>query len=238
MMAGHPQVKVATFQPCDCSFSNETHLLVGYKIVDLVYGNAVAISYTWGEFDCRKVILGHDGHGSVVEVCLGQEWCIEDVVQALARIRREHARSRGCWMDQLCLPQMNPVERRDIVMQISDIYRTFRTVVMLCGNTCRCFNALGALSLVRERTNVKLIDTILDAVFRTLQQNCWDPFRVSSYFQRLWTRQEFRYSIEISVVWSSNGTRDCVRSVSDWKSLSPYSQKILQRINSFENPVE
>ena len=71
MMAGHAQVKVATFKPCNCSFSSQTHLLVAYKIVDLTYGNAVAISYTWGEFDRRKVILGHDGHGTAVEVCLG-----------------------------------------------------------------------------------------------------------------------------------------------------------------------
>jgi hypothetical protein len=157
-MTSAPLIKTAVFKLCFCRLSSQTHLQVGYTLVPLEYGHPVAISYASGDFDREKVAIGHDEDGNEAKLCLGQEWAIQDVIQGLARICREHARGRGCWIDQLCIPQHDPLERRRIIMQIPKIYLTFRTVVMLCGNPCQCFRKFAALSLVRYNTNILVFD--------------------------------------------------------------------------------
>jgi hypothetical protein len=56
--------------------------------------------------------------------------------------------------------------------------------------------------------------------------NCADPFRVSSYFDRLWTRQEIHYSHEVSVVWCSNTSRPSTKTTSKVDSLAPYAREL------------
>lgn len=72
-MTSAPLIKLAVFKLCHhCSFSSQTHLQVGYRLVPLEYGNAVAISYAWGDFDGEKFAIGHGEDDNEVKLCLGQ----------------------------------------------------------------------------------------------------------------------------------------------------------------------
>jgi hypothetical protein len=57
-----PQTDVAKLDFCyedGCSFSDKLHLAAKLERVELEKSHAVAISYTWGEFDRRDVDIGH-----------------------------------------------------------------------------------------------------------------------------------------------------------------------------------
>ena len=227
-------IRTARLKLCNCRFSSYTHLRTYYQYVPLEYGNAVAISYAWGDFDQRDVSIGHDEYGKEVKLCLGHEWPVDDVVQGLARICREHSRGRGCWMDQLCIERGNPKAKRNILMQIPTIYRTLRTLIMLPGSPCRCFRALAAISFTLDIASPELDCIPSNLLTGDLNRTCCEPYGVSSYFHRLWTMQELQYSSEIMVVWCSRVARRCVPTGSDLTTLPIYAQQILQRSKSHE----
>jgi hypothetical protein len=86
--------------------------VVGFKTVRRSHGYAVAISYTLGEFDRRKVVIGYDDQKEPIKTCLGVERNTKDFEISMARIFREHSRRKGVWIDQLCIPQDDPVEQK------------------------------------------------------------------------------------------------------------------------------
>lgn len=226
------KVTVATFRICHCELADVEHLLVGLKSVPLQISNVVAISYTWGEFEPRRpVTIGHMDDGKLIEMQLGQEWAIEDLIRSLARICRGHSRDHGVWIDQLCLPQDNKAERRKAIMQIPNVYRTFKTVVLMCGKPCGCFRLGVALYIIGEQTGLSMYRLLADKFDFDQARICYDHFGASSYFDRLWTQQEFIYSTHLSVVWCSplaDGFR-CINRRRDVRNLSKYAQLVLQR---------
>jgi hypothetical protein len=81
--------RVAKFEFChdnECNFSNELHLIVTTDHVELERGNAVALSYTWGEFHRKSKIIGHQSDGTAVQFELGEEWVVEDLIARLAML--------------------------------------------------------------------------------------------------------------------------------------------------------
>lgn len=138
-------VNVVLLKSCQdqkCTFSTGLHLLVTSKTTSLERGNATAISYTWGEFDRRNVIVGHDKLGNIVKMQLGREWKTEEVVKTLANICAEEDGSGACWVDQLCIPQDHPELVRRIIGQIPSIYRSFDVIAMMPGRPCKCLGEL------------------------------------------------------------------------------------------------
>ena len=88
-------MKTAKLKLDNRKFTSDSHIRVYYQYVRLEYGNAVAISYALGDLDRRPITIGHDQHGKEVELCLGKEWPVDDVVHGLARIFREHSREEA-----------------------------------------------------------------------------------------------------------------------------------------------
>src|SRR2546423_2816847 len=121
------QTRVVKLLLCDCSSIRTQHLSVEFCYVRLEKNNAIAISYTWGEFDRRNVLMGHEAGKPQrrLYINLGQEWTILDLWQRLAEIARE----RPLWIDQLCIPQKDE-EIRLILAKIPAIFRTFHVIAL------------------------------------------------------------------------------------------------------------
>ena len=149
------QIRVASFKLCRCTLLPNFQLAVGYEMVDLAYGNAVAVSYTGGHYNRAAVVVGHNAQKQLIKMNLGQYWPVQGIIYTLGRIFRKHFRARGCWMDQFCIPQDDPSARRRVVMEIPSIYRTSRTVVVMFGQPCERFKTIAALSIAHQKTGNK-----------------------------------------------------------------------------------
>ena len=205
-------VRVATFKPCRCFKLSYPHLLVDYHYVQLFQGNAIAISYTWGEILPRQdEVIGHEISGKLTKMNLGREWIVSDLIRTLAGVHRAHSRDKGCWIDQLCIPQNKPAERRNAIMQIPYIYRTLKTVALMSGTPCKCLHIIAGLYLAFQQTGLPDLQRAMKVFWDHRRRRCFDLFGISSYFSRLWTYQEFLYSTEISVVWCSGFVAACSR---------------------------
>src|SRR5689334_8201300 len=97
-------VLVARCEPCPCPFGSGPHLTIDLQRVKLDRQNAVAVSYTWGEFDRRDVYMGHRGlqpHRKIF-MNLGREWSVPELWDRLSELSMEY---HAIWVDQLCIPQ-------------------------------------------------------------------------------------------------------------------------------------
>jgi hypothetical protein len=76
-------IRVVSFDICQCRRGEWTsaHLLAIEGHVALKNGNAIAISYAWGEFDPRDVHLGHNRDGAYITMKLGREWPREALME-------------------------------------------------------------------------------------------------------------------------------------------------------------
>jgi hypothetical protein len=120
----------------DCQFSDHTHLVISTSYAPLETGNAVAISYTWGEFDRHEVSLGHDPDGRQISIVLGCEWDEADYINKLADMAHSlspSATATPFWVDQLCIPQDNDAVIRATLAAIPQIFYTFEAVTLLPG---------------------------------------------------------------------------------------------------------
>src|SRR5438034_10381429 len=121
---------------CPLRSTERTHLLVSKCQIDLCKEKdaAVALSYTWGQFEHTRRLIGHSVDGEPVSLILGAEWDTVDITNCLVRLSLEHG---GCWMDQLCMPQKDE-ELRSALASIPLIYRSLDVVVLLPGAPCKC----------------------------------------------------------------------------------------------------
>lgn len=117
-----------------CASAGTRHLLVRYDNVQVVAGQAAAISYTWGEFNRQTRRLGHDSAGRDVAMNLGEEWAIAEVIETLAQLSTEFG---ACWIDQLCMRQ-DDTNIKQIIQMIPEIYRTFQVVALMPVPPCSC----------------------------------------------------------------------------------------------------
>jgi hypothetical protein len=196
--------------------SNDLHLQIDCREVELSKSLAIAVSYTWGEFGRRDVLIGHNDRGKPVSMNLGREWDIQEAIVRLAELCIENGEQQGpehagLWIDQLCIPQTN-AEIRKTLASIPNIYRTLDVVALMPGGVCSCFQWFTYLFTLPQFGSAMLIDgipaPIVSSSMSVLQ--CSNVFGLSSYFDRVWTRQELFYSRSVRIVRTARGEIDCV----------------------------
>ena len=228
---------------CRCSSGRGPHLSIDLQRVKLDRENAIAISYTWGEFDRRDVYIGHTdlNPDKRMFINLGQEWSIPELWSRLDELSREH---NAIWIDQLCVPQTKG-EVRDVLAKIPDIYRTLDVVAVLPGPPpCKCCNRWLALesnrwlSLDLNQRCAESFDKLTLMVEGRILQ-CYNSVAFCSWYRRVWTRQEFFYSRTIRIKWNLTSTPPCVKltreralTADEICNLNPYARLFLERVNN------
>ncbi|KAL4911475.1 hypothetical protein BDW74DRAFT_142947 [Aspergillus multicolor] len=208
-------VNIAHFSVCadeECPFETieETHLVIKKNRVNIARkpDAAVALSYAWGHFEHTKRLLGHSPEGKPMHVILGAEWNTDDFSQSLVRLSAEQG---GCWIDQLCMPQKNEEEVRKTLASIPSVYRTLDVIVLFPGAPCKCLREeLDEMNRAKEDgTYEEYMEARPPRIIDTLHNSCMNIIPVSSWFTRVWTRQEMIYAQRIRVVWTTMGVSPC-----------------------------
>ncbi|KAF3903594.1 hypothetical protein AA313_de0203696 [Arthrobotrys entomopaga] len=210
-------------------YSHETsdHVSVAVRHVPMKDPNLVAISYTWGEFNRRDLIVGHH-EGSpdkTVKLNLGTEWNTWGFVSQLAEICGTDG---AIWMDQICLPQKEE-QIRETLAKIPDIYRALEVAIIMPGSPCLCLKVDSNIppgdddkikemwTACRELKDTKLKE---EELYRGSQpdtytllgetQCCENYIGISSYFNRIWTKQEFDYATRVRLLWDTKTPAKCI----------------------------
>jgi len=253
-------IRIAKVQVCrndPCPFSQHPHLNIDYDNVELSNTKALAISYTWGEFDREKVKIGHDVSGQVVEMELGKEWDVQETIERLAMICKENSDEHGpehagVWIDQLCIHQTDDAKVRATLASIPTIYRTLDVVILMPGGICRCLQEAHAkitaspkvsrlfqpgkgtkhsADLGEFSSDDDRLSEILNAILMSHKiLDCANAFGACSYFDRVWTRQELLYSNSVRVVRTRVDEMQCARSPADARHLSSFPDKLYRRL--------
>ena len=210
-------VLAATFVLCEddaCQFAESMHLVVSINYVPLKTGNAIAISYTWGEFDRQEMLLGHDEMGRRVTIVLGCEWNRTDVVKRLHQMASTLTTTPVAvpfWIDQLCIPQDNEAAIRATLQAIPSIFNIFDAVALLPGSPCKClgeyleqYGQHNFPNASREELTQVSID------WAQKMGLCVNSISFCSYFERVWTRQEMMYTRRMHVEWTGSELSPCV----------------------------
>ena len=196
MAAQHTHVTHSDFC-CDgaCSFaqdSDDTHLLVETKKIEIRQDNAVAISHTWGEFDRKDRYVGHRQDGTPVYLNLGEVW---NVPQDIVRLFELSMDDKAYWIDQLSIPQDNE-EIRAALADIPTIYRTLDVVVLMARHPCvclgYCLDFLKAMDLevpifqdgVVDERRLGKSDNFLEQMSRRMFR-CMNSTSFNPWFDRL-----------------------------------------------------
>jgi hypothetical protein len=217
-MAEPMQVLAASFNICNddaCQCPETMHLLVSTNYVPLETGNAVAISYTWGEFDRHEMLLGHDENGRNVSMVLGCEWNRIDVIERLFQLAftlTSTEEAMPFWIDQLCIPQDNEAVIRATLAAIPKIFNIFDSVALLPGSPCKCLQKSINIYGQHQFKNLSRADaTQLSIEWAQMMGMCVNSISFCSYFERVWTRQEMEYTRKMHVEWTGSEVSPCVR---------------------------
>lgn len=217
-MADRPDILTAKLRSCCCSSVSGHHAAVEVSRVELSTENAVAISYTWGEFDRRDVCIGHhfDNVATKISLNLGQEWTVPELIDRLIEICDQ---SQAIWMDQLCLPQKDE-EIRSTLAKIPSIYGTLDVIILFPGSLCGCLRK----SMAEFKSTSDFDSTIQNMLMR-----CHNTFGFCSWPNRVWPSQELTNSRLIRIVWNSKKELSCVPVVNnlqkdDFEHMNPYAR--------------
>lgn len=209
-------IRVVRFDLCECDILDGEHLSVSPDFVPLEHGNAVAISYAWGEFSRRDVVLGHYQDGASVSMTLGCEWSPSQIVTRLFEMGFASTHTDSAmpfWIDQLCIRQDDEAALRTTLASIPRIYATLDVVALMPGSPCKCLQeGLDAFETydVKEANELEISDR--SAAWVRKVQSCLNSTSFCSYFQRLWTRQEMMYARNIHVEWTHSEPAQCIYS--------------------------
>jgi len=223
------KVKVAEISLChllDCKHSEDLHLLVSWRHADLDQDDVVAVSYTWGEFNRNDFVVGHDSNGKPISMQIGDEWERGEFIVALADICMSETKTLACWLDQLCIAQDDDEEVRRTIAQIPQIYRSFEVVALIPGRPCRCLKTVTELARAMRDTAVADVTrtNTLNHEILLITNRCLNALGISSYFDRVWTRQELMYSSSIRVVWTAGeDTTECAKDIEDLHHLPKFA---------------
>lgn len=216
-----------------CSFSSEhstQHLAVNLTEVPLSRSNATAISYVWGQFRRKEPIpIGHHaGHcQKIISVKLGSEWVIEDFITCLAETAEKDA--KPIWIDQLCIEQ-NDQAIRKVLADIPSIYRCFDVTVLMPGRPCQCLPRI-----LREVNGLPPDPEDPYRISRT--DECLNATGISSWFRRLWPRQELHYSRRIRCVWAARERSRCFLvgdDTTNLQDLGPYAAGLYSQFTTMQ----
>lgn len=145
------EVEFCSAQSCTWSPDSRTHLVIRNREIDLENDDeksrAIALSYTWGEFERTERLIGHNTMGEGISLTLGAEWAADEFTSRLVTLSFERG---ACWIDQLCIPQRD-AEIRKALASIPTIYRTLDVVVLMPGTPCKCLGEkLESLKIAKE----------------------------------------------------------------------------------------
>lgn len=227
----------------------QTHVVVERAEVDLATGNAIAISYAWGDYNRSKILLGHHTDGQAATMELGREWKPSDLIQTLADICKE---AQFCWLDQFSISQSDPDIIRATLAAIPDIYHTFDVVALLPGGLCECHAELSRMESASRMdptiwdgtsnapgpSSAETVHAIGEIIEQHTNQKeelvnptyCPNNLAFGPYFSRLWTRQEFLYARKVTVQWTKPGLYPCPRK---YLSINVPSAQASTNSNSF-----
>jgi len=262
------QIQVLSFEICgdtDCSFrlcgdeacegcelSEALHTRIIYHLVPLQQGNAIALSYTWGEFDRRSIAICHDAAGNAVSMKLGREWTQPEFSTKLAALGYDRSPDgvtpMPLWIDQLSIRQDKDEELRRALASIPNIYSTLDVVALLPGLPCQCLqeglDTYGGLE-IRSIDELKLSEQM--AAWAMQMKSCLNSTSFCSYFERLWTRQEMMYARKIQAHWTHQTIPPCVKYtswdraplelVARFTAMAPYKDDSSAPPNGFEEPA-
>lgn len=237
--------RIAKLQLCcdtDCPFSLVLayHLKIDYDYINLADSRALAVSYTWGEFDREEWVIGHDADG-VVSMTLGSEWNIEDTIGTLARLCNENGEEKGMehaglWVDQLCINQEDEDDIRATLANIPDVYRALEVVLLMPGGICSCardvYKKLIAMHQDEDDTDdyiAKVLGEKQD--YNSKTKSCLNYLGICSYFDRVWTRQEMLYAGTVRIVRTKRDELPCFKDqeCADSDELNPFARLLSQR---------
>ncbi len=227
MTASLQQIQVANFSHCQqasCAWGSpgrpRPHLIIQLSVRPIEYDDHVALSYTWGAFDRKTYVLGHDpGYVKSFDIELGSEWDFNDFKGALVRLCT-NLEDGYIWIDQVCMP--GTTDERKVLAAIPHIYRSLKLAVLFPGNHCGCLNELTAFtrnSLASNRGTLQSGSApthaeVFAKVRRVQQQiitSCVSIWGFSSYFTRIWTRQELLYARAVQLIWAAEDEIPCVK---------------------------
>lgn len=218
-----------TSPECPCS-TIEPHLVVDYKQLPIARESGVAISYTWGEFERRMVLIGHrslhSGVSKPVHIELGVEWNTLAFQKCLVNLCEKH---NGIWLDQLCNGQ-TPQEVDMILAKIPAVYRTLDVVAIMPGASCECLHRMTS-KIIKAAEAGTMKHEQIEAVWRNElveRSGCLRFVGLNAWFDRLWTRQEFMYSRRITVLRTSETLAPCVGE--DVDQLEGFSYHLYMRM--------
>ena len=221
-------LRIVRIQFCDkdsCAVLDKPHLLIKWDHVKRDRKRAVAVSYTWGEFERREVVIGHDPSSLPQALTLGQEWDIEELQGCLVKLSADYG---GCWIDQLCIEQEEKKIRQSLA-SIPSIYRSLDVVAIMPGSACACLQgARQVVEAFESGQTTEEVNMVHERVHKQLM-GCLNSAGLNSWFDRLWPRQEFMYSRRISIMRTSKALVPCVKSEDDIESLGAYSRLLFER---------
>ncbi|KAF3910341.1 hypothetical protein ABW21_db0208947 [Orbilia brochopaga] len=178
----------------------QKHVSIAWTKAPISEVKGTAISYTWGDFDRENMIIGHwhDDPTRAISMNLGTEWDISELLDRLVELTN----ARGSiWLDQLCVPQREDYVR-EILPKVPDIYRSMEVAVLMPGARCQCLDKTVQAVQAGEKT-------CGDVVEDWLNEKCLSKAGLSSYTNRMWARQEFRYAHNLRLVWNSQRPASC-----------------------------
>jgi hypothetical protein len=226
-------IRVAKLLFChdeDCVYGPDLHLRVEFEDTELEKSSAIAISYTWGEFDREDEFIGHDTESNPLWMNLGKEWDVPETIARLVLLCIENgeahgSRHAGCWIDQLCILQTDEGIRAALA-SIPSIYRTLEVVALMPQAICSCVRRrVLEMSKPEQDERLESISSL----------TCANSLGVGSYLSRVWTRQELLYSRRIRLVRTSDEEIPCAKSVADIGNLSKYESLLfLQKAKEHE----
>lgn len=193
------------------------HLAIEIFDEEFIPYKAIAISYTWGDFDRKKVQIGHvkGESGREIWIELGKEWLpkeegnLSDLQKRLVSLSSE----KPIWLDQLCIAPKDEAIRSALA-DIPTIYSTFEVAILMPGNVCKCLGEfLEEIRVPNDlgENSVSTVDSELISRAIKKYQDCLNFTGSSTWFGRLWPRQELMHSRRIRCVWASKYLSECVQ---------------------------
>ncbi|KAF3920387.1 hypothetical protein ABW20_dc0102828 [Dactylellina cionopaga] len=204
----------------------QKHVSVSWTKLPINEVTGTAISYTWGDFDRENMIIGHwhDDPTRAIAMNLGTEWDISELLDRLVELTNAKG---SIWIDQLCVPQREDYVR-EILPKIPDIFRMMEVAVLMPGARCQCLEK--AIEKVNDGSK-----SSTDAVEDWLSEKCHNKAGLSSYTNRMWARQEFRYAQTLRLVWNDHKPAVCfqyddlISGKADISAISGYATAIFMK---------
>lgn len=180
-----------------------------------MWGDYIALSYTWGDQLCRRPIIVND-----TEVHVGQN--LEQALRVLRNKKKVHSRMK-LWVDALCINQLDFDERNRQVKRMRAIYSRAKSVNAWLGvsddNSDRAIDCLLVMQDVMQHcSGYELVAKIFRESSDVVPRSMWlalFAFLTRSYWSRAWIIQELVLGQE-NVVFLCGDKEINLQPLSEW----------------------